>query len=291
MKYQLMATSPSLGARFSVSSMDNCSLMAPEEYETLKSTTIHSSRTGRQTYKTSITNRTVWPDYLEDALLQALFSYRPASTKAPRTQLRRFPNRNRYISQYIFSATGVKRSAKQVGSRLQQLRETCTDPTIYDLIVNKNISPATPPEEDLSGDPSAPFTPPIANDIYTVSESELLTIPHYLHQDRFSPLYIPDQPAFELLSTSNRPTYDQSCPALYYAPISCDEPQLPPEFPNIPFEVPHHHVNLKKSLDPLLYHPTPCYPFPIFPPPIACYAPQIEDDRSSLLAGAVHPFP
>ena len=75
-KYRLMATSPSLGARFSVSCMDNRSLMAPGEYETLKSTTVHSSRTGRQTYKTSITNRTVWPDYLEDALLQGLCSLR-----------------------------------------------------------------------------------------------------------------------------------------------------------------------------------------------------------------------
>ena len=71
-----MATFPSLGARFSVSSMDNRSLMAPGEYETLKSTTIHSSRTGRQTYKTSITNKTVWPDYLEDALLQGSCSFR-----------------------------------------------------------------------------------------------------------------------------------------------------------------------------------------------------------------------
>ena len=157
---------------------------------------------------------------------------------------------------------------------------------VYDLIVNKNISPETPPEEDLSGDPSAPSTPPIANDIYTVRESELLTIPHYPHQDRFSFPFIPDKPAFEL----NKPTYDQlACPASYYAPIFCDEPQLPPEFPNIPFEVPHHHDNVKKSLT-LLYHPTPWYPSSICPLPIAFYAPQIEDARSSSFAGAVHPL-
>jgi hypothetical protein len=154
------------------------------------------------------------------------------------------------------------------------------------LIVNKIISPATPLEEDLSGDPSAPSTPPIANDIYTVHESELLVIPHYLHKDCFSPLFIPDQPAFEL-PTSNKPIYDQSCPALCYAPVSCDEPQLPPECPNIPFDVPHHHNNLKKLLD-LLYRPTPCYPSSNCPPPIVFYAPQIEDARSSSLAGAVH---
>ncbi|KIK01205.1 hypothetical protein K443DRAFT_132390 [Laccaria amethystina LaAM-08-1] len=216
-------------------------------------------------FKTSITNRTVWPDYLEDALLQALFSYSPTSTKTARRQLRHFPSRNKYISQYIFSATGVKRSASKLEADFN---------SFYDLIINKNISLATPPEEDLSGNPSAPSTPPIANDIYTVRESELLAIPHYLHQDCFSPLFILDQPAFEL-PTSNKPIIMSGL--------------LPPECPNIPFHVPHHHNNLKKLLD-LLYCPTPCYPSSICPPPIAFYVPQIEDARSSSLAGAVHPL-
>ena len=61
-------------------------------------------------------------------IVLALFSYCLTSTKTLRMQLHRFPNQNRYISQYIFSMTGVKRSAKQVGSHLQQLQETCTDP-------------------------------------------------------------------------------------------------------------------------------------------------------------------
>ena len=39
--------------------------------------------------------------------------------------LGRFPMRNRYISNYIFQKTGKRRTAKQVGSRLQQLRDTC----------------------------------------------------------------------------------------------------------------------------------------------------------------------
>jgi transcriptional enhancer factor len=39
--------------------------------------------------------------------------------------LGRFPRRNRFISDYIFDKTGKRRSPKQVGSRLQQLRESC----------------------------------------------------------------------------------------------------------------------------------------------------------------------
>lgn len=37
----------------------------------------------------------------------------------------RFPMRNRFISDYIFQVTNKKRTPKQVGSRLQQLRDTC----------------------------------------------------------------------------------------------------------------------------------------------------------------------
>jgi len=33
--------------------------------------------------------------------------------------------RNRFISEYIQRTTGKHRTAKQVGSRLQQLRDTC----------------------------------------------------------------------------------------------------------------------------------------------------------------------
>ncbi|KAJ7709022.1 hypothetical protein B0H17DRAFT_896083, partial [Mycena rosella] len=50
-----------------------------------------------------------------------LKKYRPTSYTR---QLRRFPKRNRFISAHIFSVTGVRRTAKQVGSRLQQMRDT-----------------------------------------------------------------------------------------------------------------------------------------------------------------------
>ncbi|KAJ3757188.1 hypothetical protein EV360DRAFT_46549, partial [Lentinula raphanica] len=39
--------------------------------------------------------------------------------------LGRFPMRNRFISDHILKTTGEVRTAKQVGSRLQQLRDTC----------------------------------------------------------------------------------------------------------------------------------------------------------------------
>ena len=54
-----------------------------------------------------------------------LSEYAPAESKSPRG-LTRFPNRNKFISEYIFNTTGEKRTAKQVGSRIQQLRDTPT---------------------------------------------------------------------------------------------------------------------------------------------------------------------
>ena len=49
--------------------------------------------------------------------------YRPVETRSARA-LGRFPMRNKFISDYIFEATGKRRTPKQVGSRIQQLRDT-----------------------------------------------------------------------------------------------------------------------------------------------------------------------
>lgn len=56
----------------------------------------------------------------------ALEKYSPdtGNTKPDKT-MGRFPMRNRFISDYIFETTGKRRTPKQVGSRLQQLRDTC----------------------------------------------------------------------------------------------------------------------------------------------------------------------
>ncbi|KAG9221413.1 hypothetical protein CCMSSC00406_0008331 [Pleurotus cornucopiae] len=85
----------------------------------------HSIVKGRKSWKTLRGNgEAVWPPELEAALLEGLESYQPDDSRETRL-LGRFPMRNRYISDYIWKVTGKRRTAKQVGSRLQQLRDTC----------------------------------------------------------------------------------------------------------------------------------------------------------------------
>ncbi|KAJ7077026.1 hypothetical protein C8R44DRAFT_573857, partial [Mycena epipterygia] len=49
--------------------------------------------------------------------------YQPEDSRETRI-LGRFPQRNQFISDYIWEKTGKRRVPKQVGSRLQQLRES-----------------------------------------------------------------------------------------------------------------------------------------------------------------------
>ena len=49
--------------------------------------------------------------------------YKPSESKSTRT-LGRFPMRNKFVADHIFETTGVRRTPKQVGSRIQQLRDT-----------------------------------------------------------------------------------------------------------------------------------------------------------------------
>ena len=97
---------------------------------------------GRKSWKTFRGGEVVWPPELEAALIEGaqlsylnvhqlvktLFSglenYQPDDSRETRL-LGRFPLRNRFISDWIYEKTGKRRSAKQVGSRLQQLRDTC----------------------------------------------------------------------------------------------------------------------------------------------------------------------
>ena len=57
-----------------------------------------------------------------------LDKYTPAESKSPRG-LTRFPNRNKFIAEFIYKETGETRTAKQVGSRIQQLRDTAAGKT------------------------------------------------------------------------------------------------------------------------------------------------------------------
>ncbi|KIK55434.1 hypothetical protein GYMLUDRAFT_76516 [Collybiopsis luxurians FD-317 M1] len=77
----------------------------------------------RKSWKTLKGGKVVWPLHLEAALLEGLALYKPDSSREA-LLLGRFPMRNRFISEYIFKTTGELRTAKQVGSRLQQLRDT-----------------------------------------------------------------------------------------------------------------------------------------------------------------------
>lgn len=115
---------------------------------------------GRKSWKTlKGKGEAVWPPYLEAALVEgnlhasssdtaayqlnmgpsALDKYRPESSRSTRS-LSRFPNRNRFISDYIFHVTGKRRTAKQVGSRLQQLRDTCGGKRILKLLSSRDYS-------------------------------------------------------------------------------------------------------------------------------------------------------
>ncbi|TFK23646.1 hypothetical protein FA15DRAFT_670355 [Coprinopsis marcescibilis] len=85
--------------------------------------------TGRRSWKT-LKGRpeAVWPPALEGALIEALEEYRKIEARPTNSKHGvRYPMRNRYISDFIFEKTGKQRTAKQVGSRLQQLRDTCKD--------------------------------------------------------------------------------------------------------------------------------------------------------------------
>ncbi|KAF8205838.1 hypothetical protein K438DRAFT_1817494 [Mycena galopus ATCC 62051] len=97
----------------------------------------------RKTWKTSRGGETIWPLELEAALLEGLVRYQPGKSRET-CILGRFPRRNRFISDYIFESTGKQRSPKQVGSRLQQLRETCGGAQLQRLLcpIPKPVYPA-----------------------------------------------------------------------------------------------------------------------------------------------------
>ncbi|KAF9041758.1 hypothetical protein BDZ89DRAFT_315790 [Hymenopellis radicata] len=111
------------------SSIDN--LKAPDGSGAME--VFQSIYNGRKSWKTLRGGEMVWPAELEAALIEGLEKYQPDDSRETRL-LGRFPMRNRFISEYIYRKTGRRRTAKQVGSRLQQLRETCTGKRLMDLL-------------------------------------------------------------------------------------------------------------------------------------------------------------
>ncbi|KAJ7592967.1 hypothetical protein C8J56DRAFT_1161962 [Mycena floridula] len=128
--------------------------------------------TGRRNWKTLRgKGEAVWPPQLEAALLEALEKYKPDEARSLRSG--RFPLRNKFISEYILGVTGKHRTPKQVGSRLQQLRDTCKNDRLLELICpprfftwdNSSHSDCenSPIESRLSS------TPPLSNQTWTAN--------------------------------------------------------------------------------------------------------------------------
>ncbi|KIM37320.1 hypothetical protein M413DRAFT_31030 [Hebeloma cylindrosporum] len=135
-----------------------------------------AERTGRKSHKKMPKVRgkdgvkeAVWPPELEEALLEGLRTYRPIS-KSGRPLLR-FTKRNCFIAKYIKDHTNQSRTAKQVGSRLQQITESCKDEEIIHLITNRDLHLHSLPENQASGDA------PEINDIpYSSFSSNVLSV-------------------------------------------------------------------------------------------------------------------
>ncbi|PPQ95203.1 hypothetical protein CVT26_014894 [Gymnopilus dilepis] len=137
--------------------------------------------TGRRSYKTLKGKaEAVWPPALEAALLQALELYHPSKVGSRSDKAAgRFPMRNRFISDYIFEITKKRRTPKQVGSRLQQLRDTCKKEKILDLISHRGTSVAMSTSSrseytpDITPDVSPSPPPPTPSPIPPVFESSI----------------------------------------------------------------------------------------------------------------------
>ncbi|KAJ7346088.1 hypothetical protein DFH08DRAFT_210627 [Mycena albidolilacea] len=114
------------------SPLNKMAWLEPTPQSQVISDTLQAVLRGRKTWK-SRGGEPIWPLDLEAALLEALEKYRPEDCRETLI-LGRFPGRNRFISDYICDKTGKRRSPKQVGSRLQQLRDCCEDTRLRRLI-------------------------------------------------------------------------------------------------------------------------------------------------------------
>ncbi|KAG8829154.1 hypothetical protein FRC17_007055 [Serendipita sp. 399] len=72
--------------------------------------------------KVDDSGKLVWPFELEAVLIAGLRKYH-ATTCRPRPSASRNVNRNKLVSEYIYDMTGLRRSTKQIASRIQVLRD------------------------------------------------------------------------------------------------------------------------------------------------------------------------
>ncbi|KAG1823530.1 uncharacterized protein BJ212DRAFT_1574193 [Suillus subaureus] len=93
--------------------------------------TIMKIRKGWKTLKGN--TEPVWPPHLEAIMLKGLQEYGPVHSREAHI-LSRFPQRNQFISDYIYRKTGKHRSSKQIGSRLQQFKDTLEGRELIDSL-------------------------------------------------------------------------------------------------------------------------------------------------------------
>ncbi|KAJ7101810.1 hypothetical protein C8R44DRAFT_887989 [Mycena epipterygia] len=131
----------------------------------------------RKTWKTSRGGEPVWPLELEAALLEGLELYQPEDSMETRI-LGRFPRRNRFISDYIWEKTGKRRCPKQVGSRLQQLRESFGGKKLMHLLFP--FRERVYPESAASGDSTlnSPVSPVVGEEILPCTPVASCTVIH-----------------------------------------------------------------------------------------------------------------
>ncbi|KAH8110480.1 hypothetical protein DFH11DRAFT_1547372 [Phellopilus nigrolimitatus] len=164
----------------------------------------------------------VWPPLLERALVQALLQFNPNDKRYGRA-LGRFPKRNRFISDIIFKRTGVRRSPKQVGSRLQQLKEADygkQQRTFTPIIPLANVGPSFSISDDkISSEPPFPLCP---------SDSRYTTSPIAI-QNRRLDIYIIFEPnAAPTTGTAFRSLkYFTGCLARPETVFAIDKPEAP----------------------------------------------------------------
>jgi transcriptional enhancer factor len=92
----------------------------------------------RKSWKTLKGNaEPVWPPRLEATMLKGLQEYGPVHSREAHI-LSRFPQRNQFISDYIYRKTGKYRSSKQIGSRLQQFKDTSEGRELIDSLQYHN---------------------------------------------------------------------------------------------------------------------------------------------------------
>ncbi|RXW17910.1 hypothetical protein EST38_g7944 [Candolleomyces aberdarensis] len=131
---------PSPAAFITLSTVDGLSYTPSAEQKSRDLAQIKA--TGRRSWKTLKGKaEAVWSPELEALLIEALEKYQYNDDHKPTTSKNgiRFPYRNRFISDYIYEKTGKSRTHKQVGSRLQQLRDTCEDTRILSLISRGSV--------------------------------------------------------------------------------------------------------------------------------------------------------